>query len=315
MDAAYRLVDGAAEVDGGRMRIGVVYPQLELGSDAALIREFAQRAEGLGYAHVLAFDRVLGASPENRARPLGGPYTHLDQFREPFVLLAFLSAVTSEIELATGVLVLPQRQAALVAKQAAELSLLSGGRLRLGVGAGWGHVEFAGLGQRFDDRGARLEEQIGVLRALWQEPLVDFHGSWHEIDRAAIAPRPAASVPVWLGGMSEAAYARAARLADGFCFSRPPVAGAPDGPVWADAIVAGAARLREHVEKAGRDAAAFPVEGRTNTTLPRDSWAAEVARFRDAGFSHLSVNMMRAGLSAEGHLTALETYAKEVGLT
>src|SRR5207342_3061716 len=167
---------------------------------------------------LLAYDHVLGAVHAGRTRPLTGPYTERDPFHDPFVMFAFLAGQTERIGFATGILILPQRQTALVARQAADVDLLSGGRLRLGVGVGWSPVEYEALGQDFRTRGARQEEQIELLRRLFTEPVVDFSGRFDRVDRAALLPKPARPIPIWLGGSSEAAYDRAARLADGFIF-------------------------------------------------------------------------------------------------
>ena len=203
------------------MKIGVVLPTCDIGSDPVAIRDFAQTAEALGYDHITLYDHVLGAVHEDRTPALEGPYTEDDAFHEPFVLFAWLAALTQRIELATGVLILPQRQTALVAKQAAELALLSDGRLRLGVGTGWNHVEYESLGVPFEDRGARLDEQVELLRKLWTEPLLDFDGSYHRVDRASILPRPPAPIPIWMGGFTPVAIRRAARIGDGFIFGHP----------------------------------------------------------------------------------------------
>ena len=185
------------------MRTGVVFPQTEIGSDPVLVRDFAQAAEGLGYAHLLVFDHVLGAGLEHRPG-WSGAYAADDPFHEPFVLFGYLAGLTQRIELVTGVLVLPQRQTALVAKQAAEVDVLSQGRLRLGVGVGWNDVEYEALGEDFHDRGRRIEEQVSLLRALWTEPVVDFAGRWHRVPEAGINPLPVQRpIPVWFGGQAE----------------------------------------------------------------------------------------------------------------
>lgn len=171
------------------MKIGVVYPQTEFGSDPAAIRDYAQTVEALGYTHVLAYDHVLGANP-NRPGGWQGPYTFETPFQEPFVLFAYMAAVTTALEFATGIIILPQRQTALVAKQSATLDVLSGGRLRLGIGLGWNEVEYMALNQDFHTRGRRMDEQIEVLLKLWTEPLVDFHGRYHTIPDAGINPLP-----------------------------------------------------------------------------------------------------------------------------
>jgi probable F420-dependent oxidoreductase len=200
------------------MQIGAVYPQTELGGDPTAVGQIGRAVEELGFAHLLAYDHVLGAVHADRAPRLTGPYTEQHPFHDPFVMFAYLAGITERIQFATGVLILPQRQTALVARQAADVDLLSRGRLRLGVGVGWSHVEYEALGQDFHTRGARQEEQIGLLRRLFTEPVVDFSGRFDRIDRAALVPKPARPIPIWLGGSSEAAFDRAARLADGFIF-------------------------------------------------------------------------------------------------
>ena len=199
------------------MQIGVVYPQTELRGDPGAVRRIGRAVEDLGFDHLLAYDHVLGAVHADRTPPLTGPYNEHDPFHDPFVMFAYLAGITERIQFATGVLILPQRQTALVARQAADVDLLSGGRLRLGVGIGWNPVEYEALGQDFRTRGARQEEQIGLLRRLFTEPVVDFSGRFDRIDRAALMPKPARrsrSGSAVLGGGLD----RAARLADGFIF-------------------------------------------------------------------------------------------------
>jgi probable F420-dependent oxidoreductase len=200
------------------MEIGVAYPQIELRGDPAAVGEFGRAVEDLGFDHILAYDHVLGAVHANRTPPLTGPYTERDPFHDPFVMFAYLAAITERISFTTGILVLPQRPTALVARQASDVDLLSGGRLRLGVGIGWNYVEYEALGQDFHTRGARQEEQIELLHRLFVEPVVDFSGRFDRIDRAALVPKPTRSIPIWLGGSGEKAFDRAARLADGFIF-------------------------------------------------------------------------------------------------
>ena len=240
---------------------------------------FATGVEDLGFDYLLAYDHVLGAVHADRTPPLTGPYTEHDPFLDPFVMFAYLAGITERIQFATGVLVLPQRTTALVARQAADLDLLSGGRLRLGVGVGWNHVEYEALGQQFRTRGARQEEQIGLLRRLFTEPVVDFSGRFDRVDRAALVPRPAHRIPIWLGGSSEAAYDRAARLADGFIFIGGDIDHTVD--VWK--------RLRERVHSLGRSVEEFGAEyvvrpqgGRGDITAAIDAW-------REAGGTHLSI--------------------------
>src|SRR5207237_360943 len=200
------------------MEIGVVYPQIELGGDPTAVRRIGRAVEDLGFDHLLAYDHVLGAVHAGRTPPLTGPYTEHDPFHDPFVMFAHLAGITDRIRFATGILILPQRQTALVARHASAVDLLSGSRLRLGVGVGWSHVEYEALGQDFHTRGARQEEQIQLLRALFSEPVVDFSGRFDRIDRATLVPKPARPIPIWLGGSGEAAFHRASRLADGFIF-------------------------------------------------------------------------------------------------
>src|SRR4051812_22459661 len=200
------------------MQIGIVYPQTELGGDPSAVREVGLAVEELGFDHLLAYDHVLGAVHADRARPLPGPYDEHDPFHDPLVMFAYLAGITERLQFATGILVLPQRQTALVARQAADVDLLSGGRLRLGVGVGWNDVEYEALGQDFRTRGARQEEQIELLRRLFTEPVVDFAGRFDRVDRAALTPKLTRSIPLWLGGFGDKAFTRAARIADGFIF-------------------------------------------------------------------------------------------------
>ena len=203
------------------MRIGVVFPQTEIGADVGAVRAYAERVEELGFSHLLAYDHVLGADPEAHA-PWTGPYDVHTTFHEPLVLFGYLAAVTS-LELVTGIIILPQRQTALAAKQAAEVDLLTGGRLRFGVGLGWNAVEYEALGQDFSNRGRRIEEQVTLLRRLWTEPIVTFEGSYEQVTAAGLAPLPVQRpIPVWFGAQSQRAYERAGRLADGWFPQVPP---------------------------------------------------------------------------------------------
>ena len=286
------------------MDIGVVFPQTEIGQDPAAIRDYAQAVETMGYTHVLAFDHVLGANPE---RPGGwkGPYTYKHAFHEPFVLFGFLAGVTRRLGLATGIVILPQRQTALVAKQAAAVDVLSGGRLRLGVGVGWNPVEFEALGENFKNRGKRVEEQIHVMRALWARELVTFTGEWHRVPDAGINPLPPRrTIPIWMGGESEVVVKRAARLADGWMpHFRPGLA--------AQGVVD---RLHGLVRDAGRDPAQFGIEGRmTLSQMDSGQWAMELKGWRGMrGITHLCVNTMGLGLKTpDEHVRMLERFKKE----
>lgn len=254
------------------MKIGLVFPTCDIGSDPIAIRDYVQAAEGLGYDSLLCFDHVLGAVHADREPPLPGPYDETFPFHEPIVLLAWIAALTQRIELATGVLVLSQRPTALVAKQAAELQLLSGGRLRLGVGVGWNRVESEALGARFADRGRRIDEQIEVLRRLWREPVVDFAGAFHRIDRAGLCPLPPAPIPIWIGGATARAYARAARLGDGFVFR-------PDDREYGGAL----AGLRAEMLRLGRDPAGFGAECGASFGRGPDHWLRLFEHWQAAG--------------------------------
>ena len=287
------------------MHIGVVFPQVEIGMDPGAIRDYAQAVEAMGYTHILTFDHVLGANPD---RPGGwkGPYTYRHAFHEPFVLFGFLAAATRRVELVTGILILPQRQTALVAKQAAAVDVLSSGRLRLGVGVGWNPVEFEALGERFTNRGARIEEQVEVLRTLWARDLVTIAGQWHRVTDAGLNPLPPrGTIPIWMGGESEPVVRRAARLADGWMPHFRP------GPE-AQAIVD---RLHGLIQEAGRDPATFGIEGRmTLAQVPTEQREAELAAWRKMqGISHLCVHTVGLGLkTADEHVQALERFKKDL---
>ncbi len=287
------------------MQIGVVFPQTEIGADVGAVRAYAQRVEELGYAHILVYDHVVGADTTVH-KNWRGPYDLETTFREPFVLFGFLAALT-RLELVTGIIILPQRQTVLVAKQAAEVDLLTQGRFRLGVGVGWNRVEYEALGIDFSTRGAREDEQIGLLRRLWTERSVTFDGQFDTVTGAGLAPMPVQRpIPVWLGGSSPAAYRRMGRLADGWFPQVNP------GPRLdeARAIVDEAARA------AGRDPAAIGMEGRASWGQgDLDKLADFAGRWRSAGASHLSLNTMGSNLgSVDDHLAALERMAPAVGL-
>jgi probable F420-dependent oxidoreductase len=286
------------------VKIGVIYPQTEFGDDPALIKDFAQAAEALGYSHITAFDHVLGAEHAGRNPALTGPYTEHTPFHEPFVLFGFMAAATTSIELATGVIILPQRQTALVAKQAAEVDVLSGGRLRLGVGSGWNYLEYQALNEDFATRGKRLTEQVEVLRMLWEQDLVDYTGTWHRIDRANILPRPSRRIPIWFGGSTEAAFRRAARLGDGFVFGR-----------ISSLAVETAPRLREMTRSYGHDGEAFGLDAFVEFGGGPDDWTAAIERWQLAGGTHVSLRTMNADLDGPAaHLQAIRQYAEAVGL-
>jgi probable F420-dependent oxidoreductase len=288
-----------------RVQIGAVYPQTELAGDPTAVRQIGRAVEDLGFDHLLAYDHVLGAVHADRARQLPGPYTERDPFHDALVMFAYLAGITERIQFTTGILVLPQRPTALVARQAADVSLLSGGRLRLGVSIGWNHVEYEALGQDFGSRGARLEEQIEVLGRLFTEPVVDFSGRFHRLDRVALTPKPARPIPIWLGGSSEAAFDRAARLADGFIFFGGTIDDTVDA--WS--------RLRDRVRSIGRSADDF---GADWVALPHggfDSVAKAVAAWGEAGGTHISLVTMGLGLdSTDAHIDYLASVADALAL-
>jgi probable F420-dependent oxidoreductase len=287
------------------MKIGVVFPQTEIGPDPAAIRAYTLGAERLGFSHLLAYDHVLGADPAIH-EGWDGPYDVNTTFHEPMVLFGYLAAMTS-MELVTGIIILPQRQTALVAKQAAEVDLLSGGNFRLGVGLGWNAVEYEALGQRFSNRGVRMVEQVALMRRLWTEPAVTHQGTYEQVTGAGLAPLPIQRpIPVWFGASSERALRRSGQLGDGWFPQAPP------GPKleWARDIV------EKGAVEAGRDPSALGMEGRVSWK-PGDSQklVEQVGQWRDAGSTHLSINTMGAGLeSVEAHLAALHEAAEVLGI-
>jgi len=288
------------------MRVGVVFPQTEIGTDPGAIAGFARAAEELGYHHILVYDHVLGAVP--RGSWLG--YTAEDAFHEVLVLLGFLAGVTRRIELATGILILPQRQTALVAKQAAEIDILSGGRLRLGVGVGWNSVEYEALGESFRTRGRRMDEQIAVLRELWTKPVVHFHGRYHRIDGAGLNPLPVQRpIPIWMGGESDAAVRRIARLGDGWILGgtlRTPQARHPQIPGGYAAMIQ---TLRRYLREAGRPDDAVALERRVAYAAGPARWASTAAEWAALGGTHLSVSTMNADLaSPAAHIEAIRRF-------
>jgi probable F420-dependent oxidoreductase len=282
------------------MRIGVVFPQTEIGADAGAVRAYGQRVQELGYRHLLAYDHVVGADPAVH-QGWRGPYDVTTTFHEPMVMFGFLAGITS-LELVTGIVILPQRQTVLVAKQAAEVDLLTGGRFRLGIGLGWNAVEYEALGQDFSSRGRRSEEQVELLRRLWTEPSLTYLGSYHTVTGAGLAPLPVQRpIPVWFGGQSAPAYRRIGRLADGWFPQVPP------GPRLDEARAA----VEHAAAEAGRDPAALGMEGRVSWRGDPGELAGQARAWHDAGASHLSVNTMGAGLhSVDDHLAALESAAQ-----
>jgi probable F420-dependent oxidoreductase len=287
------------------MKIGVAYPQTELLGDPAAVREFGRSVEDLGFDHILAYDHVLGAVHADRTPPLTGPYTERDPFHDPFVMFAYLAGITERLQFTTGILVLPQRQTAVVARQATDVDLFSGGRLRLGVGIGWNYVEYEALGQDFHTRGVRQEEQIRLLRQLFTEPVVDFTGRFDRIDRASLLPKPTKPIPIWLGGSGEKAFDRAARLGDGFIFFGGGVDRAADS--WR--------RMRERVDDLGRSGENFGGDYVALSGADVGKLTGEIDAWREAGGTHLTVVTMGLGLeSVDGHIDYLSSLASTVDL-
>lgn len=291
------------------MRIGAIFPQTEFGNDPHAIRDYAQAVEDMGYQHILVYDHVIGAS--KTARPdWSGPYTSDTSFHEPFVFFGYLAGVTRRVELVTGIIILPQRQTALVAKQAAEVDILSGGRLRLGVGVGWNPVEYEALNEDFSNRGKRIEEQVEALRALWSDTAITFEGKWHHIDAAGIKPLPVQRpIPIWFGAntLTDPILRRIARLGDGWFpqYSNP----------HKEQVRQALEQLRAYTSAAGRAPEKMGIEARLSISqAPRDSWADYADTWRDLGATHLGINTMGAGLtSPQAHIDMLRQVKETIG--
>lgn len=280
------------------MKIGVIYPQIELGGDPLAVRRIGLATEELGFDHLLAYDHVLGAT-HDREPKLTGPYTEKDPFHDLFVMFGYLAGITERIGFVTGILILPQRQTVLVARQAADVDLLSGERLTLGVGLGWNYVEYDALGQDFASRGKRVDEQITLMRKLWSEPLVDFAGRFDRVDRAALNPQPNRSIPIWLGGFADVALRRAVAIGDGFICA--------DGA--ADAF-AQAERLHELLEQAGRKSDGFGLHCNMLRAKTPEDVAKTAVAWRKAGGTRASFATMGQGFTTtEEHLAYIERVA------
>jgi probable F420-dependent oxidoreductase len=288
------------------MQIGIVFPQNEIGTDPLVIRDYAQTAEGLGYTHILAYDHVLGANPD---RPEGfqGPYTYESSFHEPFVLYSYIAAITQKIGLVTGVIILPQRQTALIAKQAATLDVLSGGRVRLGIGIGWNKVEYDALGENFHDRGKRSEEQIEVLRALWTQELVVFKGQYHDIPDAGLKPLPVQRpIPIWLGGSAPKVLKRIAQLGDGWM---------PNYRT-AEECKPHLETLDKHLTAAGRTRAQVGIEPRIRYGDGNpENWHTLMRDWESVGATHLTLITEGTGFDTpQKHIEAIRNFAKVVDM-
>ena len=284
------------------MQIGLVYPQTEYPADPGAIHDYAQAAEQLGFTHILAYDHILGANPD---RPGGwsGPYTYKNPFIEPFLLFTWMAAVTTRLGFISGILIPPQRETTLVAKQAATLDLLCNGRLRLGVGTGWNEVEYIAAGYDFHTRGKRQEEQIEVLRRLWTHELVTFSGRWHHIPDAGINPLPVQRpIPVWLGGHADAVLRRVAQLGDGWL----------PGFRTAEAAQGHLDTLDRYLDANGRSRSDIGLEARLHWgTGDLEALGRSLEGWQAAGATHISLNTMGAGLATpQQHLAAIRRFAE-----
>ena len=294
------------------MKTGVVFPQTEIGADPVAVRDYVQAVESLGYAHMMAYDHVLGADTNQHAN-WEGSYTSESMFHEPFVLFGYLAGVTTTLELVTAVLILSQRQTALVAKQAAEVDLLTGGRLRLGVGVGWNHVEYEALNQDFSNRGRRYAEQIPLLREFWTNDVVGFDGKYHKVDHAGVNPLPVQRpIPIWMGAGARAnpvptdrVLRRVASLADGWF---PQMQPGDDAKFTVE-------RLQTFLSEVGRESSSMGMEARINLADGNpEIWQAHANAWQSMGATHVSINTMRAGLnSPQDHIDAIQKFKEVIG--
>lgn len=288
------------------MKIGVTFPQTEFESDPVAVRDYAQMVEQLGFNHILAYDHVIGANPD---RPGGwhGTYTHQSSFLSPFLLFSFMAAVTRTIEFVTGIIILPQRQTILAAKQAATLDVLCGGRLRMGIGIGWNEVEYVALNQDFHTRGKRSEEQVELLRRLWTEPLIEYSSREHTIPDAGLNPLPVQRpIPIWFGGHAEPVLRRVARMGQGWLTLRSTAEEAkPD-----------LERLEGYLAEAGRTLSDIGIEPRlAYAEGDPDVWNKTIEDWQAVGATHVSINTMSAALSgAKEHMEAVRRFAEAVGV-
>ena len=289
------------------MKVGVVFPQTEFGNDPIAIRDFAQTAEAIGFTHILAYDHILGANP-NRPGGWKGPYTYETPFHEPLLLFSYMASVTQTIEFITGILILPQRETAVVAKQAATLDILCNGRLRLGVGIGWNEVEYIALNEDFHTRGRRVEEQVTVLRLLWTKRLVTYNGRWHTIPDAGLYPMPIQQpIPIWFGGHADAVLRRVARIGDGWL---PNYRSARSAQPHLD-------KLDGYLAENGRSRADIGIEARLMYGEGNpEQWQGVIMGWQEAQATHISLNVMGAGFTRpDEHMLALRTFAETGFLT
>jgi probable F420-dependent oxidoreductase len=285
------------------LRIGAVVPHHELGDDPGAIRSYIEGVEAMGVDHLLIYDHVLGA-PRDRPDGFDGPYDVTTAFHEPMVFFGFVAALTTRVDLVTAILILPQRQTALVAKQAAELAVLSGNRFKLGVGVGVNRVEFDALGEDFGTRGRRQEEQVDLMRRLWTEDVISYDGEFHRFSDAGISPRPTEPIPILFGGSAPAALDRCARLGDGWI----PL-GSPN-----EKSVARVAELRRLRQAAGRRWEDFEIRAQAQYRggTP-DRWRSHAAAWRDLGATHLAIATHNAEpTDVDGHLARIAEYRSAV---
>ena len=286
------------------MQTGAIFPQTEIGSDPVAVRAFAQAAEEMGYQHLLVFDHILGADASKRDQ-WDRPYQHTDMFHEPFVLFGYLAGVTEKIQMTTGILILPQRQTALVAKQAAAVDVLTRGRLRLGIGIGWNDVEYEALGEDFGNRGQRSSEQIELLRMFWTQDVVNYEGRYHKVSHAGINPPPVQRpIPLWFGGGAPQVVRRLARLGDGWFPQFQPDSEGQEK----------IGQMKELVKSAGRAPDSVGIEGRINYgSGNEDEWNRLAAAWDEAGATHLSVNTMKSGLQGpDEHIEAIRRFKEAI---
>lgn len=286
------------------MQFGVVFPHHEIGSDPGAIKAFAQGAEALGAQHLLIYDHVLGADPNRPSGWRNRPYDKDVRFHEPLTTMAYLAGVTSTIGLMSAVLILPQRQTALVAKQAAEVAILSNNRLRLGIGTGWNEVEYEALNENFRNRGKRQAEQVELLRKLWSEDSLTYQGQWHKVTAASINPRPTQTIPIWFGGAAPALIKRCAEIGDGWI----PIMGpTPD----AANILKGMREARAAVGKSW-DGFGIQAQAQVRGGDP-DRWRSHAQKWKEIGATHIAIASQNAGLSSvDAHLRAMGSYLTTV---
>src|SRR5437660_2117470 len=287
------------------MQLGTLIPFGDIGGDPAVLREYAQAAEAVGYDFIEAPDHVLGQNPAGAS---AGERVADGLYHDPFVLFGYLAGICPKLGFSTGVLILPQRQTVLVAKQAACLDVLCGGRFRLGIGVGWNEVEFVGLNENFHNRGRRSEEQVEVMQALWSEPHVKFKGRWHTIEDAGINPRPASGkVPLWYGGHADVTLRRVVKWGDGWM----PLAYGPG-----DEARAAFDKLRRVAEESGRDPATIGIDTRVSAAGEEAQWREDVQFWKSCGVTHLTLanyyesgHLRRiAGRSLADHIAAMTHY-------